>query len=85
MVRKDYDRQLGDVDARMEKWHELSVKTFNFACYARYWFKNGDITTKTQILSAIGSNLRIFERTLLVDGEHSFFLIEKGKQKVTEN
>lgn len=76
------ERELTRVDERMSRWHELSVKTFNFACYARYWFANGDVKTKTQILETLGSNLIINDRKLLIDGQKAFFLIKKGKQEV---
>ena len=71
---------MNGTDKRIDSWHELSVKTFNFACYARYHFAHGDLKTKTQILAALGSNLTINDRDILIDGQKHFFLIEKGKK-----
>lgn len=53
----------------MDKWIELSEKTFNFACYARYWFANGDTQTKREILAGLGSNLTLINKTVRVDLE----------------
>ncbi len=83
--RESIERQLGQIDERVDRWHELSVKTFEFACYARYQFKHGDVMAKTRIFKALGSNLTILNKKLLVDGEKSWFLIEKGKQKILKD
>lgn len=72
--------KINDTNQRINNWHELSVKTFNFVCYARYWFAKGDLKTKTQILGALGSNLTIKNRNILIDGQKHFFIIEKGKK-----
>jgi len=73
-------QNMNGTDQRIDRWHELSVKTFNFVCYARYWFANGDLKTKTQILAALGSNLTINNKDILIDGQKHFFLVEKGKK-----
>ena len=73
-------QNMNGTDQRIDRWHELSVKTFNFACYARYHFAHGDLKTKTQILSALGSNLTINDKDIAIDGQKHFFLIEKGKK-----
>lgn len=75
---------LNKTDERQNSWHELSAKTFNFACYAKYWFEHGDLKTKTEILGALGSNLSVFEKKVLIDGYKHFFLIEKSKQDIVE-
>lgn len=71
-------------DTRQNNWLELSERTFEFAQYARYWFANGDVKTKTQVLATLGSNLTIKDKELVIDGQKSFFLIEKGLQEVRE-
>lgn len=78
--KEDLLANLNTTDKRINNWLELSEKTFTFACYARHWFANGDIKTKTQILSALGSNLIIKDRNIAIDGQKHWFLIEKGKQ-----
>ena len=72
-------RQVNELDERQNKWLELSEKTFNFACYARYWFANGDLKTRTQILGALGQNLIIQGKKLVIQGYYPFFLIETAK------
>ncbi|MDP2630348.1 MAG: recombinase family protein, partial [Candidatus Uhrbacteria bacterium] len=42
---------------QMEEWVELTEKTFNFARYARIWFKEGDVATKRAIFACLGSDL----------------------------
>lgn len=76
--------KINDTDARQNNWLELSERTFEFARDARYWFANGDVKTKTQILATLGSNLTIKDKELVIDGQKSFFLIEKGLNEIRE-
>lgn len=66
----------------MEKWVELSERTFNFARYASLWFKNGDMETKRAIFSCLGSNLLLKERTMSIDLHKPFKLIFDNLSKV---
>ena len=50
----------------VEKWVELSEKTFNFARYARYHFKNGDMDTKRAVLASLSSNLELTNRKISI-------------------
>ena len=75
--KEDLLAKVNDTNKRMNDWYDLTEKTFNFACYARYWFANGDLRTKTSILSTLGSNLILKDKKLLIDGHKPFFLIEK--------
>ena len=61
-----------------EKWLEFSAKTFEFACNARAWFEKGDLKVKKEILSAIGSNLVLKDKKLLLEARIPFLLIEKS-------
>ncbi|KKS03232.1 MAG: hypothetical protein UU55_C0004G0021 [candidate division WWE3 bacterium GW2011_GWC2_41_23] len=74
--------KLNNTDQRIDDWHDLSIRAFNFACYARYWFEHGDLHQKTEILNSLGQNLKIFDRTLLIDGQKHWFMIQKGKEDV---
>lgn len=49
--------KLESADGRINRWVELTEQTFEFACYARHWFANGDKETRKQILLGVGSNL----------------------------
>lgn len=82
--KESIERELKKVDERINRWHELTVKTFNFACYARYWFANGDVKTKTEVLGALGSNLIVKDKILLIDRHEMYFLIEKGRKEVED-
>lgn len=68
-------------DEKQYDWLELSRKTFEFACYARYWFQKGDVKTKTQILQLLGQNLKLHNKKVLVDKENLWWLIEKAKEE----
>jgi hypothetical protein len=74
--------RINNTDKRIDKRLALSEKTFNFACYAKYWFEKGGLKAKTQILSTLGSNLTIKDKKLCVDGQKPFYLIEKGMEEV---
>jgi len=49
---------LNDTGQRVEKQLANLELAFNFATYARYWFENGTLQEKGQILNALGSNLK---------------------------
>lgn len=68
----------------VEEWVELSERTFNFACYARAWFKNGDMETKRAIFSALGSHLVLKDRKIAVN-LHSCFKVIADKRDSVEN
>jgi len=70
------------VDQKQYDWIDLSRKTFEFACYARYWFHNGDVKTKTQILEMLGSNLKLYNKKVLVNEDNLWWIIEKAKKEV---
>jgi len=57
---------LNDKEARVEKWLETGEKIFNFARYAQYWFTNGTSQEKAQILQALGSNLTLENKKLII-------------------
>jgi site-specific DNA recombinase len=67
---------LQDVGHRVLKSLDLTEKTFEFACTARERFARGDIGTKKEILLAIGSNLTLKDRTLLIEAKKPFFILE---------
>jgi len=70
-----------DTDEKQYDWLELSRKTFEFACYARYWFEKGDVKTKSQILQLLGQNLKLHNKKVLVDEDNLWWLIEKTKEE----
>jgi len=52
--RESLEEQIKESDKVQDQYMELTEKTFNFACYARYWFEQGDNDTKTLILKSLG-------------------------------
>ena len=53
-------------------------KSFNFACYARYWFANGEPERKKQIFNALGSNLKLKDKKLLIQVKKPFKIINEN-------
>lgn len=85
LTRKNtLENDLADTGKEIEQWLELSERTFNFACYARYWFEHGDNTTKRSILGCLGSNLVLKDQKINVQ-LHPFFLniLENKKSLVS--
>ncbi|CAN5119689.1 hypothetical protein BH09PAT1_BH09PAT1_4020 [soil metagenome] len=74
----------GNVDERIEKWLELSTKTFNFACYARMRFYKGSLAEKKEILQTIGSNFILEGKTLRLQVPKPFVLVEEAKNEIDE-
>lgn len=82
--KESLTRLAKEIDQQQDNWHDLTVKTFNFACFARYWFVHGTLKEKTEILGALGSNLTIKDKKLRVDGLNPFLIIADGKHRVEE-
>lgn len=72
-------RKLDNTDDRANKWLELTEKTFNLACYARYWFTHGNLEEKRQIISSIGSDFVLKDGNLSVKLEKPFLILKKAK------
>jgi len=65
-----------DTGHRVEKWLESSEKTFEFACTARTRFAKGNFQTKKEMLAAIGSNLILKDKILLIEASKPFLILE---------
>lgn len=76
--------KLKGADGRINRWVELTERTFEFACYARHWFASGDKDTKKQILLGIGSNLELKDGIVRVELQKPLQFIEFAKGKVNE-
>ena len=68
--------KLGDSDDRVNKWVELTEKTFNLAVHARYWFANGDTRTKKQILVNLSQNLILKDQIVRINLDKPLNFIE---------
>lgn len=59
----------------MDRWIELSERTFNFARYSSLWFANGDLETKRAIFACLGSDLIVKDQKLNVQLHKPFQFI----------
>jgi hypothetical protein len=75
-------RNLKETDKRADNWLELTEKTFNFACYARFWFAKGTNQEKREILATIGSNLVLKDKKLLLRQRKPFTIINGMQEKI---
>ncbi len=80
----DLEEKLNDTGARISKWVELSEKSFEFACYAKYWFANGDMQKKREIFFGLGSNLKLFDKIVRLDLDRPLEYIGQAKNDVPE-
>ncbi len=80
--KRDLKNQLDGTDERIDNWREKVEKTFNFACYARYWFANGDNRTKKEIVMGLGSNLCLQAKILGIDIQEPLIYIGETKSEV---
>lgn len=78
------EEKLNDTGDRITKWVELTEKTFNFACYARDQFAEGDFTTKKEILMGLGSNLSLKDKVVLVNLDKPLQFVKLAKNEVPE-
>lgn len=76
--------KIGATDDRIEKWVELSEKTFNFAIHAKYWFDKGDLMTKKEIFQSLGSNIKLNDGVLRLTLEKPFEIFEIAKKEIPE-
>nr|MBA4148837.1 recombinase family protein [Verrucomicrobiota bacterium] len=67
---------LNEAGHRIDQWFKLSEQTFEFACTAQKRFAEGDSQTKKAILNAVGSNLTLRGRKLIIRAREPFFILE---------
>lgn len=79
--KEDWIQKIDKLSQRQNNWHELTIRTFNFACYARYWFANGDIEKKLSIMAALGSNLTLKGKLFRINDLNPFMIIAEGKKE----
>jgi DNA invertase Pin-like site-specific DNA recombinase len=72
------EEQMKQTGERIDKWLKLSVDTFNFARYAKYWFENGEPEDKKIIFAALGSNLTLMDKKVCMDNLKPFELISSS-------
>jgi len=78
------EAELKDEGEKIEEWLELSERTFNFACYARVWFKKGDMDTKRAIFGCLGSDLILKGQKVSLDLHKPLQIIFDGLPQAKE-
>lgn len=79
-MRKERAKLKQELDAsetRVDNTLELSEKTFEFCTYARHHFNNGDLRTKRNILSSLGSNIVLKNKKVRIEPLYPFLLVQK--------
>lgn len=79
--KKDLEQQMKTLGERIDRWEELSSKTFQFARYAIYNFDKGSYLEKKEILQTIGSNFTLQDKMLSLHIPKPFKVIEKAKSE----
>lgn len=82
--KERYQELLRDTDQRQQKWLELSERTFNFSRYARFWFVEGNLQQKREILATLGSNLILKDKKLSIEAPEPFLILKNGIASVPE-
>lgn len=68
-----FESDVASQGKEIEKWVELSEKTFDFARYAKIWFEKGDNIIKRYILACLCSHLILKDQRINVL-LHPFFI-----------
>ena len=76
--KKTLEKTINDVSSQVEECLSRSEKAFEFAHTAQKRFAKGDFGTKKEILMAIGSNLTLKDKILMIEATKPFFLIESS-------
>ncbi len=71
-------RELKNLDERINEWIDLTEKTFKFATYSKYWFSEGTYEDKSAILRALGSNFVLKDQKLSIQLQKQYELIQNG-------
>ncbi|MBP9782144.1 MAG: recombinase family protein [Candidatus Pacebacteria bacterium] len=66
----------------MERWIELSERTFHFARYASTWFEKGDLETKRAIFACLGSDLIVKTQKLNIQLHKPFQFIFDNLEEI---
>ena len=82
--KKGLEDALNKVNSRFMNSIEASEKTFNFCRFATHHFNNGSIKKKREIISAIGSNITLKDKEVLIEAIHPYLLVEKELKSQTE-
>lgn len=80
LEKTEVNNRLQKTDERANDWLDLCERTFNFATHAHVWFEKGDDTQKRAILRALGSNLKLTDKILLIQQYEPWFILSGTKK-----
>ncbi|MGH9463571.1 MAG: recombinase family protein, partial [Vicinamibacteria bacterium] len=66
---------LRDTGHTVNRWIELAERTFEFACAAPRLFAKGDPSIQKTILAALGSNLTLRDKKLIIEAHKPFSIL----------
>ena len=69
------EESLKNIGQRLEESLRLAEQTFEFACTVQERFAKGDAKVKKAILHAIGSNLTLKDKKLLIEARKPFLIL----------
>lgn len=72
------EQEISQRRSEKEECQELTLQTFEFAHYARLWFKNGDQERRRAVVAALGSNHKLLNRKLLIQANKYLLPLENG-------
>ena len=79
--KKQVQESVGGTEYRIEKWLELSEKTFDFSLQCRYWFEHGDFADKKVIVQTIsGSNITLKDKKVHIQPVGPFKIMAKRSE-----
>ena len=70
--------KLEDGEQSASEWIELTEKAFAFCQNDPYWFEHGSIQEKRMILTAVGSNLILHNKTLTIQSDAFFVAVQNA-------
>lgn len=84
--KSSIQRELKNLDERVNEWIELTERTFKFATYAKFWFSKADYAGKTTILRALGSDFILKDGNISISLAKPYKIIAENLIKInTEN
>ncbi|NTW26860.1 MAG: recombinase family protein [Candidatus Moranbacteria bacterium] len=80
--KSSIQRELKNLDERVNEWIELTERTFRFATYAKYWFSKADYKGKTAILRALGSDFILKDGNISISLAKPYKIINENMVKI---
>ena len=73
--KTDLESAMQNVESRIKQPFELSRRVFEFACLVQDRFARGNAKAKKDILAAVGSNLMLKDKKLLIEARKPFVIL----------